>query len=114
MSFLKGISLSDTICVQRYLGTSSLSRFSQLRALDGGVEDIRHLCKQGMREGAALTAISDVQNLWQLPQYVAEFAPTSMENGDVAVHPQFTELLDTFLAWGVEMVNDELGNWLLY
>lgn len=69
-----------------------------------------------MREGAAPIVISDDQNLLQLPQYVVEFAATSMENRDVAVHPQFTELLDTFLAWswGLEMVNDELDNWLLY
>lgn len=42
-----------------------------------------------MKEGAAPTAISDDQNLLQLPQCVAEFAAMSVENRDVAVHPHF-------------------------
>jgi len=47
------------------------------------------LCKQGMREGAAATAISDDQNLLQLPQRVTEFAAISVENRDFTVHPHF-------------------------
>lgn len=69
-----------------------------------------------MREDAVPTAISGGQNLLQLPQCVAEFAATSVENRDVAVHLHFTELSDTSLTWcrGVEVVNGELDNWLLY
>lgn len=87
-----------TIRVQCYLGTSSLSTFSQPKALCDESRGCQpSLCKQGMREDAVPTAISGGQNLLQLPQCVAEFAATSVENRDVAVHLHFTELLDTSL-----------------
>lgn len=77
------------MCVQHHLGTSSLRSFSQSKALaDGGRGCHTSLCKQGMREGAAVTAISDY-NLLQLSLCVAEFAATSVDNRDAAVHPHF-------------------------
>lgn len=90
------------MCVQHYLGTSSLRSFSQAKALaDGGRGCHTSLCKQGMREGAALTDISDY-NLLQLPLCVAEFTATSMENRDAAVHPLFLLGFWILLCHGLE------------
>lgn len=87
-SFMKAIFLG-THCVQHCLGASSLRSFSHPKALGDGARGCHtSLCKQGMREGAAPTAISDY-NLLQLPLCVAEFAATSVENRDAAVHPHF-------------------------
>lgn len=82
-SFMKAIFLGSstythTVCVQHYVGTSSLRSFPQPKALaDGGRGCHKSLCKQEMREATALTAISDY-NLLQLPLCVAEFAVTSV------------------------------------
>lgn len=89
MQFSRAAVHTHTVCVQRYLSTSSLR--SQRALFDGGRGRHTSLCKQRMREGTALEcseAISDY-NLLQFPLCVAEFAATSLENRDAAVHPHF-------------------------